>query len=55
MLTTKLRNITAGVGYYTVTIKAYDKSNRSTTKQIRITVRSQADVHNQQEKHNSSV
>ena len=37
---------TAGVGYYTVTIKAYDKNNRSTTKQIRITVRSQADVHN---------
>ena len=37
---------TAGVGYYTVTIKAYDKNNRSTTKQIRITVRSQADAHN---------
>ena len=37
---------TAGVGYYTVTIKAYDKNNRSTTKQIRITVQSQADVHN---------
>ena len=37
---------TAGVGYYTVTIKAYDKNNRLTTKQIRITVRSQADAHN---------
>ena len=37
---------TAGVGYYTVTIKAYDKNNRSTTKQIRITVRSQTDAHN---------
>ena len=33
---------TAGVGYYTVTIKAYDKNNRSTTKQIRITVQDQA-------------
>ena len=37
---------TAGTGYYTVTVKAYDKNNRSTTKQIRITVRSQADAHN---------
>ena len=37
---------TAGVGYYTVTVKAYDKNNRSTTKQIRITVRSQAEAHN---------
>ena len=37
---------TAGTGYYTVTIKAYDKNNRLTTKQIRITVRSQTDAHN---------
>ena len=37
---------TAGVGYYTVTIKAYDKNNRSTTKQIRITVQDQASKYN---------
>ena len=37
---------TAGIGYYTVTIKAYDKNNRSTTKQIRITVQDQASKYN---------
>ncbi|WP_196756364.1 Rib/alpha-like domain-containing protein, partial [Streptococcus mitis] len=37
---------TAGIGYYTVTIKAYDKNNRSTTKQIRITVQGQSEKYN---------
>ncbi|KEQ36110.1 LPXTG-motif cell wall anchor domain protein [Streptococcus mitis] len=37
---------TGSAGNTTVTIKAYDRNNRLTTKTITITVRSQADVHN---------